>query len=62
MTVTGISTDTLVRALFACEQLLAEAKAGEIEPAEWSADELAALIDQLESLLLAEANRGEIAS
>ena len=62
MTVTGISTDTLVRALLACKQLLAEARAGEIEPGEWSAEELMALIDQLEALLLAEGSGGEIPS
>jgi hypothetical protein len=51
------ATGTLARALIACERLLEEAIEGEIEPTEWTVDELAALRDQVEALLVAETLR-----
>jgi hypothetical protein len=50
-------TALLARALIACEQLLEEALDGEIEPEEWTLEELAGLRDEIEDLLVTEAGR-----
>ncbi|MBD0317389.1 MAG: hypothetical protein ICV71_02615 [Thermoleophilia bacterium] len=49
------TTGPLARALIACDRLLEEAIEGEIEPTEWTIDELTALRDDVHALLVAEA-------